>query len=73
MKVKTATPRLIDATCRIRRCEEPARYNYVVNGHPNGDIAASYCNGHIRARGGHWDESPAPYSITITGPIGGTK
>lgn len=66
---KKAASNLIDAICHIRRCEEPARYNYVIEGHPNGDIAASYCNGHIRERGGHWDESPTPYSITITGPL----
>lgn len=66
---KNAAPKLIDAICRIRRCDEAARYNYVVNGHPNGDVAASYCAEHIRERGGHWDDSPAPYSITITGPL----
>jgi len=67
---KSARPKLIDAICRIRHCTELARYNYVLNGHPNGDIAASYCREHIRERGRHWDESPVPYSITITGPIG---
>jgi len=66
---EAATPRLIDAICHIRRCEEAARYNYIVVGHPNGDIAASYCHNHMTFTPGHWDDSPMPYSITITGPI----
>ena len=66
---KAAAPKLIDAICHIRRCSEPARYNYVTTGHPNGDMAASYCHEHTTFTAGHWDESPTPYGITITGPI----
>lgn len=66
-------PRLIDCTCRIRHCDADARYNLVMAGHPNVDIAASYCAKHIQEKWGHWDESPAPYSITVTGPIGGNR
>lgn len=62
---------LIDQTCRIKRCDKPARYNFVVAGHPNGDIRASYCDFHITVAPGHWDDSPVPYSITVTGPYGG--
>jgi hypothetical protein len=69
---KPATPKLINEVCHIRRCEEPARYNFVTTGHPNGDIAASYCHEHHQ-HAGHWDDSPVPYSITITGPIGATE
>jgi hypothetical protein len=61
--------KLINAICRIRHCDYPARYNYVTTGHPNGDTAVSYCDFHATVTQGHWDESPVPYSITITGPI----
>ena len=69
---KTQAPKLINQICTIRRCEEAARYNFVIVGHPNGDVACSYCTTHARecAGVGHWDESPRPYSITVTGPIG---
>jgi hypothetical protein len=63
--------KLIDQTCRINRCDEAARYNLVMSGHPNGDYAASYCAEHVKQKAGHWDESPTPYSITVTGPYGG--
>lgn len=65
----TQTPSLIEQVCRIKRCSAPARYNFVTTGHPNGDIAASYCHNHVTFTPGHWDESPTPYSITITGPL----
>lgn len=67
---KGATPpRLIEAICHIGRCSEPARYNYVISGHPNGDIAVSYCHDHTTFAPGHWDDSPEAYTITITGPL----
>lgn len=68
---KPAAPTLINHVCRINRCHEPARYNFVIVGHPNGDVACSYCWEHAKQSGGigHWDESPTPYTITITGPI----
>lgn len=69
---KNSASQLIDQICRIKRCDEPARYNYVIVGHPNGDVACSYCHEHYPTHG-HWDESPTPYSITITGPFGGAK
>lgn len=74
MKKNTAS-QLIDQICRIKRCDEPARYNFVIVGHPNGDVACSYCWEHARSSAGvgHWDESPTPYSITITGPFGGAR
>jgi hypothetical protein len=67
---KNTAPKLIDQICRLNRCSEPARFNYVIEGHPNGDSAASYCGQHINERAGMWTESPKPYKITITGPIG---
>lgn len=69
MAANTTIPELINATCAIQRCNEPARYNFIITGHPNGDVAKSYCHNHMTFTPGHWDESPAPYSITITGPI----
>ena len=69
MATKSPAPQLIDATCAIRRCDEPARYNFVIAGHPNGDVARSYCHNCMTFTSGHWDDSPTPYSITITGPI----
>jgi len=65
--------RLIDPICRIRHCAAEARYNLVTAGHPNGDVAVSYCAEHIRSAPGHWEDSPASYSITVTGPIGGAR
>jgi len=69
MATKITAPKLIEAICHIRRCEEPARYNFVITGHPNGDVACSYCHNCMTFTPGHWDDSPTPYSITITGPI----
>lgn len=72
MNKKTTAPKLLNEVCAIRRCDEAARYNFVTTGHPNGDVAASYCNEHHQ-HAGHWDDSPTPYRITITGPIGASK
>lgn len=66
---------LINPVCTIRYCDAPARYNFVIVGHPNGDVACSYCWEHARESAGigHWDASPRAYSITVTGPFGGSK
>ena len=69
MTTRTEAPKLITAGCAIRRCDQPARYNFVIQGHPNGDVTLSYCHNHTTFAPGHWDDSPIPYSITITGPI----
>lgn len=56
--------------CRIRRCEQPARWIVTIAGHPNGDPApGAYCRQHAEERAGLlWDESPRPYTVRAEGP-----
>jgi hypothetical protein len=67
---KNTASKLLNEVCAIRRCDEAARYNFETQGHPNGDVAVAYCHNHSTMTPGHWDESPTPYSITVTGPFG---
>ncbi|WP_165070222.1 hypothetical protein [Marisediminicola senii] len=55
--------------CTINRCDEPARWLVTVAGHPNvkGTLSNGYCTEHAN-RVFLWDESPAVYSTTVTGP-----
>lgn len=55
-------------SCTIARCVRPATWNVTTDGHPNapGAQALAYCTGHLFAP--TWEDSPTPYSITITGP-----
>lgn len=65
---------LINAVCKIRRCDRSARWNVEIIGHPNGDMAASYCHEHARESAGLlWDDSPKLYSVHVTGPFAGKK
>ncbi|MFJ2621356.1 hypothetical protein [Glutamicibacter sp. NPDC087344] len=57
--------------CRIRTCSEVSQFRLTTQGHPNGDIDELYCADHATLP--VWGESPKQYTITITGPLGGTK
>lgn len=56
--------------CRMRRCEQSARWIITVTGHPKGDPPpCAYCHEHAEDRARLlWDESPRPYHLRADGP-----
>lgn len=61
--------------CTIQRCTNPARWTVTIADHPNMAAAQTwdYCAEHVHSQAEVWDDSPTPYSITITGPHKGTN
>lgn len=57
--------------CKIRVCEQTARWTVTIEGHPNveGIPTWAYCGKHIQGQAIAWDESPKPYTVTIRGPF----
>lgn len=54
------------AICRIKSCDEPARWLVTTIGHPDRDVVGAYCDEHVFAPVS--SRAPRPYSIVIEGP-----
>ena len=56
--------------CQLTICDQPATWTLTIEGHPNtkGKTSAPYCADHIKGQVNPWDESPTPYTVTISGP-----
>lgn len=55
-------------TCKITRCDQPARWTVTSTGHPNGDFSGHYCRDHVGQKVPTWNDSPTPYTVTVSGP-----
>lgn len=54
--------------CQIKRCDQPAIWQVITEGHPNARpvLTERYCNAHLFPAA--WADSPVVYTITISGP-----